>query len=120
MRTSLRGCLSEKYDSTIFSKLPQSIKHDLVVREIKPLTSFKVNVVLLIAVMEGLNITKLMSYFRAGEKSNARLMVFELAADGYLRQTIERGASGFQSSRKFYLTGKGRELVKRYYELMNG
>ena len=120
MRTSLRGLLSEKYDSTTFGKLPQSIKHDLVVREIKPLTSFKVNVILLVAVMEGLNITKLMSYFRAGETSDARLVVFGLVKEGYLRETIVRGASGFQSSRKFYLTGKGKELVKLYYTLMEG
>ena len=113
------GNTLEKYESSKLSTLPHSIKHSLVIREMNCLTSFEVNVLLLVERIDGIGFRNLMSYFTSGETGKSGQMS-ELVESGYLRETVIRGASSFQSSRKFYLTGKGRELVKRYYELMNG
>lgn len=114
MKANLWGLSSKKIDSSLIQNVP-SVKHERVKNSLG-LSRCALDVLLSVYTVEGIGMRKLISFIPA--LRNQQETMLKLIRSGLLRDMRVIGKSSWQSSRKFYLTGKGKELVKRYYELM--
>ena len=114
IKANLWGSPYGKADSSLINAIPY-VKYDRITRIIG-LTKCELNVLLSVHTVSGVSMRKLLAFIpslRGAQQTIRSLLVSE-----YIRQELRRGKSSYDSSRKFYLTGKGKELVRVYYELM--
>jgi len=112
----LRGYSSKKYDREIINANP-ALKFDRIRLHLN-LSRLELNILLAIYVRSGIQIRQLKDVISS--LSYNRHVIPSLVSSGFIREVKRVGAGSWQSSRKFYLTGKGREIVKLYYQLMEG
>lgn len=110
----LRGYSSENYDKAILDNIP-ILKFDRI-KTYLGITRTELFVLLAVYTRAGIQMNQLKDVI--GALRFRSQVIPHLLSLSFIREEVKRGASSFQSYRKFYLTGKGKEIVRVYYELM--